>query len=87
MLRLGKRARVSFVPDVVVVCIGTNGISRRQWAAAVWENFHIQRQHPEIGTLRASWTFAVAYAKGVGREILGKARLVSPFRRYRRPVA
>jgi glycosyltransferase involved in cell wall biosynthesis len=70
-LRLGSTARVAFV-DEIVVRMMRGGISRRSVLPVLRESWQVQARHHAIGPLRASWNFASAFAKSVGRGLVGR---------------
>jgi glycosyltransferase involved in cell wall biosynthesis len=62
LLRVGKSAEARFLAEVVVY-VENSGLSRRRVRQVLLEARQIQRQHPEIGFLRAQWNYSVAVLK------------------------
>jgi hypothetical protein len=70
-LRLGPTAQVHFL-DEIVVRMMRGGISRRAVIPVLRESWQVQARHRAIGPLRASWNFASALAKSIGRGLVGR---------------
>jgi glycosyltransferase involved in cell wall biosynthesis len=70
-LRLGPTAQVHFL-DEIVVRMMRGGVSRRAVLPVLKESWRVQSRHSAIWPLRASWNFVSAFAKSVGRRLVGR---------------
>ncbi len=71
LLRLGPTANATFL-DEVIVLMSKGGVSRRSLFPVLRESWRVQARHAAIGPVRASYNFAIAYAKGLARIALGR---------------
>jgi glycosyltransferase involved in cell wall biosynthesis len=73
-LRAGSALRAGYV-DRIVLLIGAGGVCRTRPLQVISETFRIQRNHPEIGYLRATRNAAILIAERTLFELLRMAGL------------